>query len=223
MARGERRAARSGPSPARCGSGARSGRCRARRRVRRCAHSSANVPTDSPGARMKVLATMSIVADLDVELEAVCAYRRCCAATMNGSGKSLCGSSAPTPVWIMASKRPSASRADRHPLLGERCARRRRGYTPSRESAMLTGRPASLRRRGREDLVLPQRLAAEAAADERRGHVDLLLLEAEDLGERPGHVRHGLRGVVDRSARRRSTRAVAACGSIALWLWRGVR
>ena len=58
---------RSGPFRARCGGGARSGRCRARRRARPSALSRAKVPTASPGARMKVLESMSSSHGLDVE------------------------------------------------------------------------------------------------------------------------------------------------------------
>ncbi len=76
VARGEGQARRRDPSRARCGSAARSGRCPAARPARRWRISRAKVPTASPGARMKVLASMSIVRRLDAQLEAAGRVRR---------------------------------------------------------------------------------------------------------------------------------------------------
>src|SRR4051794_34502287 len=91
---------------------------------------------------------------------------------------------------------PIRLRTDRHPLLGF-CASTddsvdalAREHEPDRTA----GEP---RRRGRQDLMAPERLAAEAAAHVRSRCVDLLLLYLKDLCERPGDVRHALRAVVD--------------------------
>ena len=172
VARGEGQCPRSDPSRARCGCAARSGPCRAASASSSIAHSSAKVPTDSPGARMKVLASMSSSTASDVELERVGgigAARRQDERLGHGvvprsSRSCRCGSA--------LSKRAVRLGADRDPLLGRGCARRRCGTRP-RATARSDRAPGELRRRRGQDLVLPQRLAAEAAADEGRRDVDL--------------------------------------------------
>ena len=97
---------------------------------------------------------------------------------------SLCGVIATTPVWISASKPAVRLGADRDALLGHGAAADDAVHALARQHD--AHRPArELRRRGRQDLVLPQALAAEAAADVGRGHADLLVLEPEHLGDRP--------------------------------------
>ena len=86
--------------------------------------------------------------------------------------------------------------AKRHALLRERAA------ADDPEHALAGEHdphwPASqLRRRGRQDLVLPEKFAAKAAANEGRGQAHLVLFQPEDLRNGPGFVRHRLRGVVD--------------------------
>src|ERR1700735_4034036 len=59
-------------------------------------------------------------------------------------------------------------------------------------------RPAcELRRRRRQNLVLPKELAAKAATNEGRREAHLLLLQSEYLGNCPGFVHHRLRGIMD--------------------------
>ena len=105
------------------------------------AHSSANVPTASPGARMNVLGSMSMRAASTSSRMAPAAYVQR-VPRMNGSGKLLWWLMTVRPVWISASKRPSA----RAPI-ATRCSVSVRPptmrYTPSRVSARRTGRPAS--------------------------------------------------------------------------------
>ena len=86
--------------------------------------------------------------------------------------------------------------ADGHSLLGVRATADQpvdalsRKRDPHRTSG-------ELRRGCREQMVRPQRLAAEAATDIRGGDVHLLLVDAEDLRERPGVALHALAGVVN--------------------------
>ena len=69
--------------------------------------SSAKLPTASPGARMKVLESMSISTACTPSLRLPAPYRHM-AGKMNGSGRALCWVFTVVPVWISASKRPSA-------------------------------------------------------------------------------------------------------------------
>ena len=134
------------------------------------------------GARMKVLASMSMSATFCSSLKALGGIE------MPGRegellGQLLCAVMATTPVWISASSLPSRAGAQRHALL-----RRRAAADQAIDALAAEHQPhraaGELRRRGGQDLVAPQALAAEAAADERRQHADLVGLEAEHLGER---------------------------------------
>ena len=160
------------------------------------AHSSAKVPTDSPGARMKVLASMSMSATCTSSLKLPAAYRRCVGQDERLGQVVVRGHRRHAGV----DQRVEAAvrlRADRDALLGrgapaddavDALARQRDPHRP----------PGQLGRGGGEDLVLPQRLAAEAAADIGRGDVDLLLVAGRTPARatRPSCV-HRLRGVVD--------------------------
>ena len=87
-------------------------------------------------------------------------------------------------------------RAQRHALFRHRAAADDTEHTLARQHD--PHRPAGeLRRRGRQNLMLPKELASETAAHERRGEAHLLFLQPEHLGNRPGFVRHRLRGIVD--------------------------
>ena len=141
---GARRTARRdvGSARARCAAAARSGRCPCSCASSSIALSSANVPTDSPGARMKVLATMSSVGHLLRDVEASGGIE------VAGREGELLGavvvrrSSPATPVWISASSLPSLSAPSATRCsVGVRPPTRRK--TPSRDSASRTGRPAS--------------------------------------------------------------------------------
>ena len=72
------------------------------------ADSSAKVPGASPGARMKVLARMFIVAASTCRNAVSVAYAAWVPA-MNGSGMLLWSVIATTPVWMMEVNRPSGS------------------------------------------------------------------------------------------------------------------
>ena len=73
------------------------------------ADSSAKVPTDSPGARMKVFATMSMCADCTRSSKLPAPYMHW-VPRMNGSGRLLWAVMATAPVWMIASNWPSISR-----------------------------------------------------------------------------------------------------------------
>ena len=123
------------------------------------AHSSAKVPTASPGARMNVFATMSMLTlSCDIELEGSPRRRRCRAGRSERLGQRVVRASSPTmPVWISASKRPSALRAERHALLGHGAPADRSG---TRLRATARCAPAAARascRRRASTWWLPQR------------------------------------------------------------------
>ena len=90
---------------------------------------------------MKVLATMFIFT-VSTSREKVLDAYTLFAGRMKGSGMLLCGVIATVPVWMSASKRPSGCAP-----MATRCSVSVRPpttrYTPSRDSTIRTGRPAS--------------------------------------------------------------------------------
>ena len=118
---------------------------------------------------------------------------------------------------------PSGSRAERDALLGQRASADDAVDALARQHE--PHRPAGELRGGRgEDLVLPQRLAAEAAADEGRG--DVRPAPRRCRRSAPATRRCASTTCVaswTTQRRRPPRRAVTACSSMALWLWRGVR
>ncbi len=118
----------------------------------------------------------------------------------------LCGVIATVPVWMMRGRSGRPPRRRWRPAARSRVRPPTMRYTPSRDRAMRTGRPASLAAAAPSTWCCHKRLGAEAAADIGRGDVHLRLIEAEHVGERPG----GMRDRLDASwttARRRSTPA----------------
>ena len=207
---------------ARCASAARSGRCRARRPARRPPTPARTCRSASPGARMKVLGSMSsvtvLLADQDVR------------APRRGGATATSPASGPPPTRPICEHAGVDQRGQRAvPLSAERDPLHRRRAPADRPVDALAGqhhphgRPGHPRRQRGEDRARPdQTLAAEPAADVRR----------RSPARRPRERRTAARGGSATSrcsvcaswtvSRSPSHTAVVACGSSALWLCGGV-